>query len=411
MIDHPDSGDRIVAIRASVVASAPAAPSDEAAWSDELRDWRRGKIAHPLTHYPDLRDDRPATIGVEAAKSVLVEVESTSGLVGVATTSGGLATAAIVELCLAHLVLGEPFTAHERIWDRMFRGSLSYGRKGIVLHAISAIDLAVWDLHGREAEAPVYALLGGSGGVVIDSYATGPSADAIGKLGFKAAKIPLTWTPPEGEVGLAGNIARMAAARDAVGGDLPLMYDAWMSLDVPYATRLAWAVEPLGVRWIEDPLLPDDYAGYAALRRKMPPDMLLAAGEHEYTASGERLLCEAGVDVIQPDPAWCGGLTELRRIATVADSYGATLIPHNGGPYAYHFLASYPGRTLVEFPLMKGDCDRILPRHAPLLLGEPLPHDGHITPTDRPGFGMDLNPEVTLLSPPWRGATGRSDQH
>ena len=98
--------------------------------------------------------------------------------------------------------------------------------------------------------------------------------------------------------------------------------------------------------------MPDDYAEYAELRRRMPPTMMLNTGEHEYTAAGHKLLCESGVDIIQPDPVWCGGLTELRKIAAVAAAHGKRIIPHVGGQYAYHFLASFPDLFLAEFPVM-----------------------------------------------------------
>jgi L-rhamnonate dehydratase len=134
--------------------------------------------------------------------------------------------------------------------------------------------------------------------------------------------------------------------------------------------------------------------------------MTLNTGEHEYTAAGFRLLCEAGVDIIQPDPMWCGGITEMRRIAAVASAYGKRIIPHVGGVYSYHFLSAYPQMTFAEFPVMTGKCDSIVPFQAPLLLGEPLPVDGSVTPTTAPGFGLDLNPEFELARPVTRESLG-----
>jgi L-rhamnonate dehydratase len=392
--------DRIVAVRASVVNF----PRDEPVEADpdaqeEVFNWRRTKVANPMTRYPEFRDSRAAATGRDSGRTVLVEVESASGQVGIATTNGGVVTAAIIELHLADMVEGQSPYAHERLWDRMFHSTIAYGRKGVVLHAISGVDLAVWDLHGKLTGSPVYALLGGPLHESVEVYATGPSASAIAGLGFWGAKLPLTWGPSEGEEGFRRNVERARRAREAVGPDFPLLYDCWMALDVDYAVRLAWALEPLGFRWIEEPLLPDDYAGHATLRRRMPPTMTLNTGEHEYTAAGHRLLAEAGVDILQPDPAWCGGLTELRRIAAVATAFGKRIIPHVGGQYAYHFLASYPQAFLAEFPVMQAQCDEILPQHAPLLLGEPLPAAGRVQLTEEPGFGLTLNPEVALSRP------------
>lgn len=145
--------------------------------------------------------------------------------------------------------------------------------------------------------------------------------------------------------------------------------------------------------------MPDDYAGHAELRRRMPPQMQLTSGEHEYTARGHDLLAKSGVDILQPDPQWCGGLTEMRRIATVAAINGKRLIPHVGGQYSYHFLSAQPDAFLAEFPVMAGAGDEILPWNAPLLRGEVLPVAGHIRLTDAPGFGLELDDSVPLLRP------------
>lgn len=391
--------DVIVAVTAFVVTSprrvkeaVPDAPED-------VRDWRRGKVANPMTKYPEFRDDRPSATGRDSGRTVIVQVESASGEIGIGMTNGGVAAAAIIELHLADIVEGQSAYAHETIADRMFASTLAYGRKGVVLHAISAVDIAIWDLHGRLSAQPAFELLGGSAAVDIPVYGTGPLAGPIEKLGFYGAKLPLTYGPSEGEEGFRRNVERAQRAREAVGDDFPLYFDCWMSLNVDYAVRLAQAVEPLGFRWLEEPLRPDDYAGHAELRRRMPASMTLNTGEHEYTAAGFRLLCEAGVDIIQPDPMWCGGITEMKRIAAVASAYGKRIIPHVGGVYSYHFLSAYRETTFVEFPVMVGMGDTIVPFQGPLLVGEPLPVAGRIAPTTAPGFGLELNPEFELVRP------------
>jgi L-rhamnonate dehydratase len=394
------SRDIIVSVTASVVSLpktiveevSPDAPED-------VRDWRRGKVANPMTKYAEFRDSRPSATGRDSGRTIVVQVESASGEVGIGITNGGVASAAIVELHLADIVEGQSAFAHETVSDRMINSTLQYGRKGVVLHAISAVDLAIWDLHGRLVGQPVYELLGGPTSADLPMYGTGPLAGPIEKLGFYGAKLPLTYGPSEGEEGFRRNVARARRARDAVSDEFPLYFDCWMSLNVDYAVRLAEAIEPLGFRWLEEPLKPDDYAGHAELRRRLPAAMTLNTGEHEYTAAGFRLLCEAGVDIIQPDPMWCGGMTEMRRIAAVASAYGKRIIPHVGGAYSYHFLSAYADATFVEFPVMTGNGDTIVPFLAPLLLGEPLPVNGRIAPTTAPGFGLELNPEFTLVRP------------
>ena len=392
--------ERIVSVRAYLLDPNDVPPElDTEGMTEEVMDWRRQKVANPMTKYPEFRDNRTAGTGNGASAAVIVIAESASGHIGVGTTNGGVAAAAIVELHLAGIVEGESVFAHERVWDRMFHSTIAYGRKGLVLHAISAVDLALWDLHGQITQTPVYALLGGPMRESIEVYGTGPSPSKIHQLGFWGSKLPLTWGPSEGADGFRRNIDRARLAREAVGDDFPLLYDCWMALDVDYAVRLAWALEPLGFRWIEEPLMPDDYAGHAELRRRMPPRMQLTSGEHEYTARGHDLLAKAGVDILQPDPQWCGGITEMRRIAAVVSANGKRLIPHVGGQYAYHFLASQADAFLAEFPVMSGHGDTIAPQHEPLLRGESLPVDGRISLDESPGFGLTLDESVTLLRP------------
>ncbi|HEY2669066.1 MAG TPA: L-rhamnonate dehydratase [Rugosimonospora sp.] len=391
--------DRITDVRAYVIDQPPRTAGESGDDEPEaVRHWRRGKVAHPLSRYPEFRDNRPAALGPSADQTVVVEVESASGAVGIGTTNGGVACAAVVESHLAHLVEGEEPTAHERIWDRMFHSTLLYGRKGLVLHALSAVDLAVWDLHGRLTQLPVYALLGGPVREQVEVYATGPRPDIAEQLGFWGAKLPLTWAASEGEDGLANNLAAAAKARSSVGEDFPLLLDCWMSLDVDYAARLADALDGLGFRWLEEPLPPDEYDAHRRLRARLPGRMALATGEHEYTAAGFALLCDTGVDVIQPDPGWCGGLTELRRIAAVARTRGTRLIPHVGGHYSYHFAMAYPEVSLAEFPMLTGACDRVTPQHRGFL-GETAPVDGHVRLDDSPGFGLTLDPATRRRRP------------
>ncbi|WP_053204298.1 L-rhamnonate dehydratase [Jiangella muralis] len=388
------NGDRIVAVRTYLDEERP--PPQQEVPSDPPVHWLQGKVANPMTKYAEFRNNRSAAIGPLANERVLVEVESADGNVGYATTSGGLPTAAIVEHHLAYLVVGEHASAHSRIWDRMFNSTLLYGRKGLVLHAISAVDIAIWDLHGRITGLPVHALLGGKIRDAVRVYATGPEPSTARDLGFAGAKLPLTYAPCEGEAGFRANVEIAAQARAALPADFPIMYDCWMSLDVDYAARLAHAVAELGVAWIEEPLPPDDYAGLRRLRDRMPPAMRLATGEHEYTAKGFRLLCEAGVDVVQPDPAWCGGLTELLQISAVAQAFGVTVIPHVGGMPAYHYVATRPDGDLAEFPVLSHDGGTVTGQHAPLFSGEVLPVDGWITPNDEPGFGLTLDAAAPL---------------
>ncbi len=402
---------RVAAIRAYVLdvdpetgvgASAAAAPhaahrDPNAPWT-ALSAWDAGKVANPMTFYPEYRDSRPAGIVGEASlQFVLVEVETADGTTGIGITHGGVAVAAVVEMHLAAVVIGQSVLAHEQTWDRMYKSTLLYGRKGLVLHAISAVDLALWDAHGRLAQEPVWSLLGGTNRT-LEMYATGPRPDAAQRLGFAGAKLPLTWAPVEGEAGFRANVDALEDARGQVDPTFPLMVDAWMSLDIDYAARLSVHLSRLGYRWLEEPLVPDAYDSYRKLRTRMPGDVALSTGEHEYTAAGFAQLCATGVDLVQPDPNWCGGLTELRRIAAVALAAGVDLIPHVGSHYSYHFASATPSVRMVEFPLVSGDFEILETQH-PGLTGEILPRNGTLTLDDTAGFGLDRNPDASWRRP------------
>ena len=217
--------------------------------------WIDDHVAAPMARYPEYRASR-RSFGLDVLGSLLVEVESDDGTVGVGITTGGEIGAWIVEQHLARFVEGAPVTDIERIWDQMFLSTLHYGRKGIVLNEISGVDLALWDLLGQLRDEPVHALLGGAVRDEISFYATGPDPAAAQRLGFIGCKVPLQHGPAEGDAGMRATVQRLQAARDAVGEDFWLMLDCWMSLDGASARRLACHLAEIDVRWIEEPLLP-----------------------------------------------------------------------------------------------------------------------------------------------------------
>jgi L-rhamnonate dehydratase len=246
----------------------------------------------------------------------------------------------------------------------------------------------------------VYQLLGGAVRREIEFYATGPRPDLAQQLGFIGGKMPLHHGPAEGAEGLEKNLQELAAMRGCVGGDFWLMFDCWMSLDLDYAARLAKGAAQHSLKWIEEPLPPDDYWGYSELRRKLPKGMLLTTGEHEATRWGFRMLLEMRCcDIIQPDVGWCGGLSELKKIAVLADTHRALVIPHGSSVYSYHFVVTRHNSPFAEFLMMAPAADRVVPMFTPLLLDEPVPVNGRLQVPDRPGFGVRLNPECALQRP------------
>ena len=184
------------------------------------------------------------------------------------------------------------------------------------------------------------------------------------------------------------------------------MFDCWMSLDLDYATRLAHAARTsYGLKWIEEALPPDDYWGYAELRRNVPRGMLVTTGEHEATRWGFRMLLEMDCcDIIQPDVGWCGGITELLKISALADAHGKLVVPHGSSVYSYHFVVTRHNSPFAEFLMMAPEADKVVPMFRPQLLGEPVPVNGRmkLSALDSPGFGVELNPRLRPCTAPTR---------
>jgi L-rhamnonate dehydratase len=362
--------------------------------------WIDDHIATPMAKYPQYRASR-RSFGINVLGTLVVEIEASDGTIGFAVTTGGDPGAWIVEHHLARFLEGARATDIERIWDQMYQSTLFYGRKGLVINVISGVDLALWDLLGKLRGEPVYNLLGGPVRDELIFYATGARPDKAKELGFIGGKMPLHHGPAEGEDGLARNLAMIEAMRDKTGPDFWLMLDCWMSLDLPYATRLATkAWDRTGLKWIEEALPPDDYWGYAELRRNVPRGMLVTTGEHEATRWGFRMLLEMEcADILQPDVGWCGGITELLKISALADAAGKIVVPHGSSVYSYHFVVTRHNSPFAEFLMMAPGADIVTPMFSPLLLDEPVPVNGRLKVPETPGFGVRLNPDCALSRP------------
>jgi L-rhamnonate dehydratase len=361
--------------------------------------WIDDHIATPMARYPEYRKSRQS-FGLNVLGSLVVEIEASDGTVGFAVTTGGEIGAFIVEKHLARFLEGQRVTDIEKMWDQMYNATLYYGRKGIVLNAISGVDLALWDLLAKVRREPVFHLLGGPVRDELQFYATGARPDLAKEMGFIGGKMPLQHGPAEGEEGLHKNIAKLADMRAKVGDDFWLMFDCWMSLDLNYAKRLANAAREHGLKWIEEALPPDDYWGYAELRRSVPAGMMVTTGEHEATRWGFRMLFEMGcADLVQPDVGWCGGITELIKISALADAHNVLVVPHGSSVYSYHFVVTRHNSPFAEFLMMAPKADQVVPMFTPLLLDEPVPLNGRMKVPETPGFGVRLNPECKLERP------------
>ncbi|WP_413194964.1 L-rhamnonate dehydratase [Pararobbsia alpina] len=361
--------------------------------------WIDDHISTPLARYPEYRKSR-RSFGINVLGTLVVEIEASDGTVGFAVTTAGEIGAFIVEKHLARFLEGQLVSDIEKMWDLMYFGTLYYGRKGVVLNTISGVDLALWDLLAKIRKEPVYQLLGGPVRDELQFYATGARPDLAKQMGFIGGKMPLQHGPAEGEEGLRKNIERLADMRNKVGDDFWLMYDCWMSLDVRYATRFAELAKPWNLKWIEEALPPDDYWGYAELRKNVPKGMWVTTGEHEATRWGFRMLLEMGCcDMIQPDVNWCGGITELIKISALADAHDALVVPHGSSVYSYHFVVTRHNSPFSEFLMMAPKADKVVPMFTPLLLDEPVPVNGRLKVPDTPGFGVRLNPDCALHRP------------
>jgi L-rhamnonate dehydratase len=387
---------RVTAVRGLVLAGAGADYHDqpEGHWID-------GQIATPMSRYPEYRQTR-SSFGLNVLGTFVVEVEAEDGTVGIGVSTGGLPACWLVEHHLSRFVEGRDPRRIELIWDQLWRSTLFYGRKGLALNALSAVDLALWDLLGKLRQEPVHALIGGAARDEIEFYATGPRPERAQELGFVGGKLPLVHGPAEGEEGLRRNVARAAAARAEVGDEFFLAYDCWMSLDLSYALQLVEALRPHRFKWLEEALPPDDYWGYAELRRSAPSDLMIATGEHEASRYGFRMLIDMRCcDIIQPDVGWCGGLTELLKIAAYADAHDVLVVPHGSSVYSYHFVITRPSTPFAEFLMMEPSADRVVPMFSPLFVNEPVPENGRIRAAalDRAGFGVELDRSLTLERP------------
>jgi len=203
--------------------------------------------------------------GINALGTVVVQVELTDGTIGVGCSIGGEPACYIIEKHLKRFVEGQDPRNVELIWDQMWRATMPYGRKGLTVQAISAVDLAIWDCLGRLREEPVYALIGGKTKDKLPVYATTSRPDLAKRWGFNGAKIPCRYGPADGAEGLKKNIGVMAEAREQVGPDFPLRLDCYMALTVPYAIKLAKALVPYDLHWIEECLPPDDFDAVAMI--------------------------------------------------------------------------------------------------------------------------------------------------
>jgi D-galactarolactone cycloisomerase len=350
---------------------------------------------------------------VHRRSATLVEILTDEGVHGWGESfAQGLEPPQIAVATIRHalepLLIGANPLEHEVLWHRMYHATRDYGRKGSITAAISAVDIALWDIAGKVRGCPVYELLGGAFRDRVQVYATGfyriSGQKEVGRLaeealqhyehGFRAMKVKLGY-------GVRDDIAVMEAVRGGLGTrEVELMVDTNHAYGVAEAIRLGRALEPFGLRWYEEPVVPEDLAGYAELRRAL--SVPIAGGENEHTLFGFReLLARRCVDIAQPDIGSAGGFTGGRHIVALAHAHGVQVNPHVWGsaiaqaaslqliaalPVAHHSL-------FVQQPIF--EYDRSSHPFRQQLVTEPLEQEGGwLAVPSRPGLGIEVDRAV-----------------
>jgi L-alanine-DL-glutamate epimerase-like enolase superfamily enzyme len=341
---------------------------------------------------------------------LVIKVHTDEGIVGIGEVdSAPEAVAALVERESSHaiagslrdLLIGEDPRDVERLWRKMYRGLIYIGRRGIALHALSGIDIALWDIKGKAEGKPVYELLGGAKREEVRAYAsrlmpdtpeeTAEAVTALCEDGFTAVK--LGWGPlgrdPAHDVRLA------AAAKEAAGDECEILIDAGFGYgaDAKTAIGVARELEQLGIFWLEEPFEPDEYEAYAELADAV--EIRVAAGEQDTTVWGFRELIERGhVDLVQPDVTRCGGITEWLRIAELARSRGVETVPH-AWKSGIIKAASLQCNAVIPDALFQEYCVADTPINQTLTRERlPVQNGGTIRIPTEPGIGVTLDDEV-----------------
>jgi L-lyxonate dehydratase len=332
---------------------------------------------------------------------LVAELFTDDGFVGLGNAAlAPQATKQVIDLYLKPLLIGQDAWDIERLWQHMYRKTMAFGRKGIGMVAISALDIALWDVLGKSAKQPVFRLLGGRTKTRIPVYASRLYATELGKLaaeakrykdeGYRAMKLRFGWGPADGAHGMRRNVELVRTVRESIGDDIDLMADAYMGWNLDYAKRMLPLLEPFDLRWLEEPVIPDDLQGYTQLKSysRIP----IAGGEHEFTLYGFRDLLEArAVDYIQFDTNRVGGITQARKIAALAEAYSVPVIPHAGQMHNYHVVMASLNSPMAEyFPRVDVEVGNELFWY--IFRGEPSAKGGSIDLDDNvPGLGLTID--------------------
>ncbi|MEW5978985.1 MAG: mandelate racemase/muconate lactonizing enzyme family protein [Acidobacteriota bacterium] len=340
--------------------------------------------------------------------AVVVRVDTDAGISGIGEVdSAPLAVKGVIEGPYCHvitsglrrLLLGEDPFQTEYLWHKMYHSNVYAGRRGVAIHAMSGIDIALWDIKGKALGVPIWKLLGGGFHGRIRAYAsslfgatpreTGELARRFRDRGFSAVKFG--WAPMGQDEQTDVELVR--EARAGLGHDADLLIDAGLVWDAKTAIQRTRAFSEFRIFWLEEPLKADDYEGYSRL--SAATEIPIAAGEEESERRSYLELMDKGkIDIVQVDLTRCGGFTEAMKIASLAYDRGLRCVNHGFTTYinvaaALHFLNSIPHSFIAEFVVQEGTTlrDEITRQRITAT-------DGYLPIPEEPGLGMELNPDA-----------------
>lgn len=326
-----------------------------------------------------------------SAHHTMIKIRTDDGIDGIGETFrfAPWAMADFIEIELGELLIGQEPRDIERLWQLMYRRTFRYGTAGLALHAISGVEIALWDILGKSVDQPVYRLLGGACRDKIQAYASLHKFDEPAEVaatarhfvekGYSAVKLHQR------------DVASVAAAREAVGDDVRLMLDASGAWSVAETEDLLAAFDPYDLHWIEEPLLQmDDFDGLARVRDRA--SMRIAAGENVYTHHGFRTMFEKGaVDLVQPDVIKTGGISVARKILAMAEAHNVEACTHSfyfgpGLAATLHVALNSPLTEMIE----------VNPHDLEHWFMKPAlrPVDGYLAAPDAPGLGIELDDDI-----------------
>src|SRR5262245_5200295 len=366
------------------------------------------KIKHVRTHILQATLSQPFAYSrawYDTRTAMLVEIETDSGLIGWGECYGPAGITSAVVQSVAPWLIGEEALRTDYLWQMIYARLRDHGQKGVVIEGLSGIDIALWDIKGKHFGVPAHRLLGGPLRTEVQAYATGlyrrKSGDPLRYLveeaagyvaeGFAAVKLKVGF-------GVEEDAAVTRAVRAAIGPGVALMVDANHAYDATAAIRLGRMIEAQDIFWFEEPVPPEDVAGYRAVKAAL--SIPIAGGECEYTRFGFRdLLVSRALDIIQPDTCAAGGLSECKKIADMAEAFGVRYNPHVWGTgvaiaASLQLLAVLPAHTPPSLrpvePMLEFDRTEHPIRMA--VLKTPIEHErGIVRVPDRPGLGIEVD--------------------